>query len=300
MIKRICLLLLTAISLFVFVGCEGLVLNPEETLPGEQPELALEDDKLLGFLLVFIDKDGNEITCDEFESEDAIKFYYYFDNSSSATAVTSIATGSWIYSEFNGDIGNVSDGLEISVEATVRYTSALVGGSMILYKIYYSEENESFYLGGGVGYGLQDFGSGAASVNQKLTASRKNSDGTEETLSYTASFKINFEIIDDLTGVAVIEYGEDNQIIQSRELSKTYIDGNSYVTSENCAYAVVEKHYYVSAEYELNTVKYRGMTYTEREVYSRPYTDRAQSVALIYPNENGLTEHSFLTLEFAQ
>lgn len=298
MIKRISIILLSLMFLFVFSGC-ALVDVPDVLSSKEPTELTIEGDKMCGIFVVFYDKNFNALTSEDLDSDNAVKYYLErkeYDGTDKFYIETQVGLEIWTDGHVSHNVSDNNSG--ISIELTINYTSELAGAVMILYGVYYSEEEHKCYAeSGGTGHTLQDSITGGAGLTQTLSASRTNIDGTTEEISYECSVNITYKMIDNLTGVKILEYGSDNALIKSTD----YIKGSgTFTTDADCDYVVVEKEYSVVYDYEFDTVKYNGMTYCEREIIERPlYTGNQKSVSLLYPQGNGFVDSEFLHIKFA-
>lgn len=298
MIKRISIVLLSLMFLFMFSDC-ALVDIPEVLSSKEPEELTIEGDKMCGIFVVFYDKSNNALTSEDFDSDNAVKFYLErkeYDDAGNYYIATQVGFEVWSDAHVSH---NVSDNdYSLSIELTINYTSELVDAVMLIYGIYYSDEEQKCYAeSGGAGYTLHSSITGGAGLTQTLSANRTNIDGTTEEISYDCSVNITFKMIDNLTGVKILEYGADNTLIKSTD----YIKGSeTFTTDADCDYVVVEKQYSVVYDHEFDTVKHDGMTYCEREIIERPlYTGNQKFVSLLYPQENGFVDNEHLHIEFA-
>lgn len=301
MIKRVGVCLISLFVGFLFAGCNALVDVPDESGQAELPALTIEGDKMCGFFITFYDKDGNALTSEDFDDDSAVKYYmerkkfdspYHYD---SYYYETQVGLAIWSEGKSAVDVSDKKSGL--TIDMTIPYTSELLNSVMVINGVYNDEEGQRCYAEfGGMGHTLQDFGSGSGTITQTLTASRTNTDGTKEEISYVCSVTIRYELIDDLTGVKVLEYGADNALLASHR----YVKGSGpFTAGEDCAYVVVEKEYTVVHDYEHNTVKYQGMTYCEREIVERPLIGRAPSSVLLYPRGDGFVDKESLNIIFA-
>lgn len=298
MIKRIGVCLISLFLAVAAAGCNALVDVPEEKESEELPALAFEADKMCGFFIVFYDKEGNALTDENFESDQAVKYYMarrqYGEEPNSYYMETVVGKDVWSDGKISQKFADGKE--EHSYEVTVNFTAELVDAVMVVNGVYYGEAEQRYYAeSGGVGHTLQDFGSGSGGQTQTLTASRTNPDGTKEEISYVCSVTVNYRLIDNLTGVKILEYGADNTLLASHRYAK----GSGFTTSEDCAYVVVEKEYTVVHDYEHDTVKYLGMTYCEREIVERPMYGSAPYLSLLYPCGDGFVDREMLNIKFA-
>lgn len=221
------------------------------TMPDRSADLRVEakrgfeEDLLTGFYLTFRDKNSNPIENlnQDFDSPEAIVWYYYSytDEENGIEVITSNRAD-----VLNGTAKQFVDtawGLkELQLECTLYYTYELLDAAAVVDWVYFNTESREFSLSGGYGQTLS--GTFSTNMTQKIYEERYNAAGDEYKATFDANVEIIFEYIDYLTGVKIMEYDKDGQLIKTSEFTGKN-RSETFTVGESCEYAVIEEEYTV-------------------------------------------------------
>ncbi|MGN0824329.1 MAG: hypothetical protein ACI4MB_04590 [Candidatus Coproplasma sp.] len=247
-----------------------------------------DERKLYGFYLTFNDKNGEPI--EEFnkpiDSEEAIADYAVINYEYNHQVYTS-NTGANVFADCKKFISNVS----YELEDTLYYTYELIDAVACVDWVYYEENTQQIYSDGDAGLKLNDNGASMSLVNnQNLSDNRYTSQMKEYEEKFDSSVKINFVYLDYLTGVKVLEYNANNELIQSTDIAKTNSE-LSHIVNSNCEYVVIEEQYTVKSG-ECN-----GETYVERTLINKNNGEFNDGKVLKFPRGNGLISPVYLSVK---
>lgn len=238
---------------------------------------------LYGFYLTFNDKDGNPIEAlsKPVDDKDAVADYaviYYEDNHK----VVSSNEGANVFADGKQKISNV--GYEL--EDTLYFTRELIDAVACVDWVYIDEVTQQVYSYGGAGYKLDNIGGVISTANtQNLSDRRYTGQMKEYEEKFDSSVKLNFVYVDYLTGVKVLEYGANNALIKSTEITKAESE-NAFIVSENCEYAVIEEEY----------TDTDGLTHFERTLINKSKTGGGRT--LKFPRGDGLISPVYLSIKW--
>lgn len=119
---------------------------------------------------------------------------------------------------------------------------------------------------------------------------RFTSQMTEYEEKFDSSVKINFVYLDYLTGVKVLEYNANNELIQSTDIANTDSD-LSHTVNENCEYVVIEE------EYTVKSGEHNGETYIERTLLNKKGGIFNGGKVLKFPRGDGLISPVYLSVK---
>ncbi len=244
---------------------------------------------LYGFYLTFNDKNGKPIEAfnKPVDSEDAIADYaivYYEDNHK----VVSSNSGANVFADSKQKISNVS----YELEDTLYYTYELIDAIVVVDWVYVDEITTKVYsYGNGVGHKLNNFGGLISTyTKQNLSDTRYTSQMKEYEENFDSFVKINFAYLDYLTGVKVLEYNANNELIKSTDIKKS--DNEIiHVASETCEYAVIEE------EYMVKSGENNGKTYIERSLINKKDGKFGDGKILKFPRGDGLISPTYLSIK---
>ncbi len=245
---------------------------------------------LSGFYLTFNDKNGKPIEAfnKDINSKDAITHYMIINYDDNDVKHISNNIGADVLAESNSA---VSDN-KIEFKSTLYFTYELLDSVAILDWVYLDEKQE-IYSYGSTGYQLNYIGYTSAFNNQNLSDIRYNSQMKEYEEKFDSYIKLNFKYLDYLTGVKVLEYGANNELIKSTDIIKSEEKENTYIVSENCEYAVIEEEYTVMYD-----ERKKGEKYYERTLINKSKLENGKT--LKYPRGDGLILPKFLSIKWAE
>lgn len=246
-----------------------------------------DERKLYGFYITFNDKNGEPI--EEFNkpigSEDAIADYaviYYNDGHQVYTS----NTGANVFADGKKFISNVS----YELEDTLYYTYELIDAVACVDWVYIEEETHQIFSYGDAGITLNNNVSSMSLFNnQNLSDMRFNTQMNEYIEKFASSVKINFAYLDYLTGVRVLEYNANNELIKSTDIEKTD-EEISHIASENCEYVVIEEEYTIKRGEQI------GETYVERTLINKKDGEFSGGKVLKFPRGDGLISPVYLSV----
>ncbi len=244
---------------------------------------------LYGFYLTFNDKNGEPIEAfnKPVDNEEAIADYviiYYEDDHK----VVSSNSGANVFADSKQKISNV--GYEL--EDTLYYTYELIGSVVVVDWVYVDEITTKVYsYGNEAGYKLDDLGGIISTfTKQNLSDTRYTTQMKEYEENFDSFVKINFAYLDYLTGVKVLEYNNNNELIKSTDINKS--DNEiTYVASETCEYVVIEE------EYTIKSGENYGKTYTERSLVNKNNNKFGTGKILKFPRGDGLISPTYLSIK---
>lgn len=241
---------------------------------------------LYGFYLTFNDKNGNPIEAfnKPVDSEEAIADYaiiYYEDGHE----VISGNSGAKVFADSKMKVGN---GFEL--EDTLYYTYELLDAVVVVDCLYFDDLTHVYSYGSSVGCKLDDIGGiMSLSTTQNLSDTRYNSQMKEYEEKFDSSVRINFVYLDYLTGVKVLEYGANNELIKSVDIERSESE-ITHTVSENCEYAVIEE------EYTVKSGEHNGEKHVERTSINK--SEFGDGQFLKFPRGDGLISPVYLSVKW--
>lgn len=247
-----------------------------------------DERKLYGFHLTFNDKNGEPI--DKFnkpvDSEEAIADYAVINYDDDHKVYTS-NTGANVFADGKEFISNVS----YELEDTLYYTYELIDAVAYVDWVYFEEETRQIFTDGGAGHKLNDIGGSMSLFNkQNLSDKRYTTQMKEYEEKFDSSVKIKFMYLDYLTGVKVLEYNANNELIQSTDIAKTDSE-LSHTVNGNCEYVVIEEQYTVKSGDNI------GETYIERTLLNKKDGKFDGGKVLKFPRGDGLISPIYLSVK---
>lgn len=244
---------------------------------------------LYGFHLTFNDKNGEPIEAfnKPVDSGEAIADYamvYYEDNHK----VVSSNSGANVFADSKQKISNVG----YEPEDTLYYTYELVDAVVVVDWVYVDEITTKVYsYGNEAGYKLNNLGGLISTfAKQNLSDTRYTAQMKEYEENFDSFVKINFAYLDYLTGVKVLEYNNNNELIKSTNIKKSDSE-ITYVASETCEYVVIEE------EYTIKNGENNGKTYTERCLINKKDDKFGDGKMLKFPRGDGLISPTYLSIK---
>ena len=294
MFKRIATLLISLVTITtVFAGCNKLAVVPEEIT---SPEFLTEADALCGFFLTFESRRGEltDICSDDFESNDAVKFYLDRKKFEGTDAeYLEIICGKDVLFDCNTKT-TVSDNdgvhsVKLDMSATLFFTNKLVGTIMFINPLYFDEELNKVYVKEDSALTGQQLsasvGEATAGYSEKVSASR-TVNGVREALEYETVINLSYSYSDYLTGVRVIEYDKNNNSIISSNIDMDI--QKEYSAGADCEYLILEETYRDRNDNQ----------YVTRTLFSRPNKEETLTAILKKPLDSGLIEPKRLKIKF--
>lgn len=295
MFKRIVTLFISIITISaVFAGCNKLATVPNETTP---PELTIEEDLVCGFFLTF-EKNGEVLTdicSDDFESDDAVKFYIDKKKyeGTNAEYIEIVCGKDALFDCKSSSAVSDKDGVHLvkfEMEAKLYYTYELLDVIMVINPLYMDRKTNKVYVKEGSvlsGHLLSNSVSGAAAGYKEEVATNRTVNGIKEELKYETGIKVSYCYSDYLTGVKVIEYDKNNNLIYSSDIDIKSTE--AYEAGTECDYLVLEETY---------KDKY-GDQYVARTLFNRTKEEGSAHTAILKnPLNNGLVEPKSLSIKF--
>ncbi len=242
---------------------------------------------LYGFYLTFYDKDNEQI--EEFnkplDSNEAIADYAVitYDNN---IKVYSSNAGANVFADSKTKFSNIS----YELEDTIYYTYELIDAVAVVDWVYLNEETQTYSCRNCAGYNLNNLGgSTSTSAKQNLSDTRYNShmEGYEE--KFDSYVKVNFKYLDYLTGVKILEFGSNGELIKSTEIAKSESE-ITHTVGVNYEYAVIEEEYTVKSGQNI------GETHVERTLINK--SEFGDGKLLKYPRGNGLILPIYLSIKW--
>lgn len=251
---------------------------------------------LTGFYLTFCDKEDNPIESlnKKFDSSEAVARYYYiyFDEEIDGEVITS-NDGADVFG--NGKVAATMDtawGLkQLELETTLYFTYEMLDAVAMTEWVYFDPQTREFTLLSGAGFTLDDMGSWSTRNEQRLSETRYSASGEEYEATFDAEVKISFEYIDYLTGVKVLEYDENKQLIKSSDFTGNN-RSETFTVGENCEFAVIEEEYTVMNGERKGEKKY------ERTLIEETALNNGKT--LMYPRGDGLISPVYLNIRWGE
>lgn len=246
---------------------------------------------LYGFYLSFNDKNGDPIEAlsKPVDSKEAIADYavMYWEDEPFGHWVVSDNEGANVFADSKSKISN--KGFEL--EDTLYYTYELLDAVVVVDWIHLDDLKHVYSYGGSAGYKLDDDTGGRMSLSttQNLSDNRYNAQMKEYEEKFDSSVRINFTYLDYLTGVKVLEYNANNELIKTTAIDKAGAE-NDYVAGINCAYVVIEEEYTVKSGDRI------GETYYERTLINK--SEHSGGRNLKYPRGDGLISPIYLSIKW--
>lgn len=241
---------------------------------------------LYGYYLTFSDKNGEPLEAfnKPIDSKEAIADYaviYYEDNHK----IISSNEDANVFADKKASIAD----WQYEQEDTLYYTHELVGAVVNVAWVYIDEATQQIVpRGGDLGYAFDDIGGAMSVLNtQSLSDYRYTNQMKEYEEKFNSLVKINFSYIDYLTGVKVLEYDKNNEIIKSTEIEKSESE-ITHTVSENCEYAVIQEEY----------TKKDGNIYYERILIDKNNSELGKGNMLKYPRGDGLISPIYLHIKW--
>lgn len=124
---------------------------------------------------------------------------------------------------------------------------------------------------------------------QNLSDKRYTVQMKEYEEKFDSSVKINFVYLDYLTGVKVLEYNANNELIRSTDIAKTDRE-LSHIVNGNCEYVVIEEQYTVKSGEQI------GEKYVERTLINKKGGEFNGGKVLKFPRGDGLISPVYLSV----
>jgi len=247
------------------------------------------EDLLTGFHLTF-SRDGVPIENlnHELKSPDAVAdyLYSYMDEELGVPVVTSNC-GADVFADGKESVKNVFE--EIELEDTLYFTYELLGAVAVVNWVYVNDETNEIRSDGSVGNHLDDI-DGAIFSTQALSDTRYSVRGEEYEKTYRSKVKINFKYLDYLTGVKILEYDKNNQLIKASDFVGSERLETFFVGAD-CEYAVIEEEYTV-----MNDEARKGEKHYERTLINQ--SKYGDGITLKYPRGDGLIAPIYLSVKW--
>lgn len=272
------------------------------TMPQRTAYLIIENETyfdealLTGFYLTFSDKSGNPIDSlnKDFGSPEAVAWYYYtYSDEFGKEVITSNDHADVFGNGKATESMNMALGLEkIELESTLCYTYELLDAVACVDWVYFDPHSKDLSLSDGsesISFMLDDTGIWSTSRSQNLSETRYSSFDEEYQATFDSQIKINFEYIDYLTGVKILEYDKNNQLIKTSDFTGNN-RSETFTVGENCEYAVIEEEFTVMSGDEKDEKHY------ERTLIDKSETARGKT--LNYPRGDGLISPVRLSVVF--
>lgn len=270
------------------------------TMPDKSAVLSIENIKgfyeelLTGFHLTF-SKDGNAIESlnKELENSEAVARYYYsyydenlgndvFTSNSGADVFADGKTREWIDAAY---------GLkEFELENTLFFTYELLDAVALVNEVYINQQTGEIRTEKNIGLTLNDVGISSTYLTQSLSDTRYSINGEEYKATYDSKVTVNFKYIDYLTGVKILEYDNDNQLLKTSDFTGKN-RSETFTVGASCEYAVIEEEYTVMKDGEQ-----KGEKYYERTLINK--TTLSEGKTLKYPRGNGLISPIYLSVKW--
>lgn len=270
------------------------------TMPDKSSVLQIEnvrgfsEDLLTGFYLTFfLDGSPIENLSEELESAEAVADYYYFDfdeiygsvlftSNEGADVFADGKTREWI-----DEIGGLK---EFELDRTLYYTYELSDATVGVNWVYCNQETREIRTSIDATFGLEGTDSVFSVCNtQSLSDTRFSVAGDEYEATFESEIRVNFKYIDYLTGVRVLEYDTNDQLLKSGVFSGTN-RSEHFIVSDMCEYAVIEE------EYTIMIGENKFERYRERTVVDKTATVKGR--VLKYARGDGLISPVYLTLDW--
>lgn len=251
-----------------------------------------DEDLLVGFHLTFSNQNNNPIEAlnHEVTSNEAIADYMYFYRMEENIVIASNDRAN-IFAERKASNTTTGHGLGIALETTLFYTYELIGAGTSINLVYFNEQTEEVTSRAYIGYKFDNIrGAFATSQKQELTDIRYDEYGREYTKFFNSNIRIKLQYIDYLTGVKVLEFDGENNLIQSTEVLKDEIP-DVFVVSNSCEYVVIEEEYTVMEDGERKDETYCERTLINKSVFGG-------GTGLKFPRGDGLISYQYLSIKW--
>lgn len=243
---------------------------------------------LYGFYIAFRDKNGDPI--EEFnkdvKSAEAIADYatpYYDEN---GVKVYTNNVGANVFADSKEKVSNI--GYEL--ENTLYFTYELLGAVACVDFVYFDVKTQEVSTYDNAGHQLSDIGYSSTFGEQHLSDIRFNGQMKEYEERFDSNIKLNMKYLDYLTGVKILEYGTNNELIKSTDIAKAESE-ITYAVGEGCDYVVIEEEYTVK-----NDEAHNGETYCERTLINK--SKFGDGKMLKYPRGDGLILPVYLSVKW--
>lgn len=272
------------------------------TMPNKPAVLSIEnvkgfdEDLLTGFYLSF-GRDGNTIESlsKDPESPEAVANYYYsyYDQDIGQDVFTSnngadVFAGGKTRLVTNGGYGIA----EFESETTLYFTYELLDAVAYVDWVYFDQQTGKIRTTKNAGYTLGAVGISSTYNIQNLSDTRYNVVGEEYTATFDSKVTVNFEYTDHLTGVKILEYDGNNQLIKSSDFTGEN-RSETFTVGASCEYAVIEEEYTV-----MNDNEHKGEKHYERTLFDKSTFDNGKT--LKYPRGDGLISPIYLSVRWAE
>lgn len=179
---------------------------------------------------------------------------------------------------------------KLEMEETLYFTYELVNCYARVEWVYCDEATKTVSATGNGYHCLQKIASSSTRNNCNLSTTRYTASGEPYEKTFDSRVTVNFEYIDYLTGVKVLEYNQDNELIDSIAYEKGTERSDVLNVAENCAYAVIEEEYTVMQGDDM------GEKHVERTLVQKSTTGGVKT--LKYPRGDGLIAPVFLHIKW--
>lgn len=248
-----------------------------------------EEPLLYGFYVTFNDREGNPIEelNKNVKSEEAIAIYAtpYYDN---GVRVYTDNIGANVFA----DVKEKEGGNSFELESTLYFTYELLGAVATVEWVCYDEKTREVYFDGiPAGHQLSDIGFSSTHTEQHLSDSRFNGQMKEYEHKFDSYVKLNMKYLDYLTGVRVLEFNANNELIKHTDIAR-FESEKTHIAGEDCEYVIIEEEYTVKNDEARN-----GETYCERTLISK--SKFGDGKLLKYPRGDGLIMPAYLSIKWS-
>lgn len=252
-----------------------------------------EEPFLLGFHITFKDKDGNPIEelSKDLNESGAVYDYYVREIDENGIKAFSENIGADVFAEGKSSLKN---GNEISLECTLYFTYELLGATAVAHWVFYDEKTEEFTTAYEIpmGFRLDDIGTSSMFCKQNLSDIRYDGQMKEYEEKFISHIEVKSKYVDYLTGVKVLEFDKNNQLIQTSDFGSqdTSNSQGTIIASEDCEYVIIEEEYTV-----MNDEERKGEKYYERTLINK--SKWGDHKTLKFPRGDGLISpvHLYVT-----
>lgn len=252
-----------------------------------------EEDLLTGFHLTF-SKNGNPIENlnKELKSSEAVAAYYYsyFDEEIGRDVFTR-NDGADVFADGKSRHGsNVGYGFsDFELEETLYFTYELLDAVAGVDWVYFNPQTNGLRTTQSAGFALDAISIATTHNIQNLSDPRYNGNGEEYEITFDSEVAINFQYIDYLTGVKILEYDKNHQLIKTSDFTGKN-RSEIFTVSDACEYAVIEEEYTVMSGEQKDEKRY------ERTLIDK--TAHGDGKTLKYPRGDGLIAPVYLSVEW--
>ena len=217
--------------------------------------------------------------CNKYDAEQGIDYFTQND-------------GADVFSD--GKIASTTEsGIGLSrfeMEETLYFTYELAGCYARVEWVYFDESTKTASATGNGYHCLQKIAKSATHNDCNVSTTRYNKSGEPYEKRFDSRVTVNFEYIDYLTGVKVLEYNQDNELINSTVYTRGTERSENFNAGENCAYAVIEE------EYTVMQGDGTGEKHYERTLVQKSATGGGKT--LKYPRGDGLISPMYLHIKW--